>query len=241
MVSLSRRSSRRSTVRIIPAEDLELLGLAAGARYYRHGADEFSLGPEVPGADVADYGGAFVSEPIIEQADGQSLVTGTKLRQLFEVPAGTYAAALAKAKTKRQRLGRVSPIDALAGLHLLAGRPPLVIASASAAGALSPLAPGTTATGFAPGRRPVRGREIITALERRGVTLGLVDGRLLVSAPDGKVTGEVGELVAKAERLLVGYLGSGAPCELTHKATPPEAVTVLVGGMLACADHLAGE
>ncbi len=97
--------------------------------------------------------------------------------------------------------------------------------------------------GLAEGRGPIRGRAILERLATRGVTLSVRHGRLLATAPGGKLTSDVADLVAKAEPLLAGYvLGAPLACQLGHgREAAPEAVTILLGGLAACEAHRSGE
>jgi hypothetical protein len=129
-----------------------------------------------------------------------------------------------------------TPVDALGAVRMLAPKQERIFSAPSAGGAA--LRGGGDA--FVEGRPAVRGRAIIPALEARGVTLHLRSGRLLVTVfasfdADGL------EVVRIAERLLLGFLNGSPPCELRHEDKPPEAWTVLLGGILACEGHASGE
>ena len=90
-----------------------------------------------------------------------------------------------------------------------------------------------------PGRRKVRGRGLLDHLQRQGVTLHVHAGKLLVSS-EGR-SSAVAEVVDRAGRLLLGWLtDSPVTCELDHADDPPQAWTILVGGLAACQAHAEG-
>jgi hypothetical protein len=119
------------------------------------------------------------------------------------------------------------PVDSLAGLHLI-----------------MPMTPGMAT--IAPGpRSAVRGPEAILArLAAKGATVSLsVDGSaLVVESAGGRPHPGVPELVKESAPLLVGHL-RGEPLRCTagkHKGEAPAAVTVVLGGAVACAAHMDG-
>jgi hypothetical protein len=92
---------------------------------------------------------------------------------------------------------------------------------------------------YVAGRRKLRGRAIVEHLERQGVSLRVHAGKLLVNT-DGRASA-VAEVVDRAGRLLLGWLtDQPVACELAHADDPPEAVTILVGGLAACQAHAEG-
>jgi hypothetical protein len=155
------------------------------------------------------------------------------------VARGTYRRELEEAERRAVR-PRPSTrlVDSLDGLALLRPRTDTVWPSATTG--VRGLIPAVAADGaYVAGRRAIRGRLILAALERQGVTMRVHAGKLLVTS-EGRASA-VGEVVDKAGRLLLGFLtDQPVRCELDHAKDPPEAWTLLVGGLAACQEHAEG-
>jgi hypothetical protein len=244
-MALMNKLRRPRPFEVLSDQHAERLIPVGGIKYVRVDGDEYQLGGEQDNDTARASGGPFLSVPIVERDGSKELITGNRLYQLHPVPRGSHAAAVAKAQAKRRGPAPVRLVDGLTGLHLLGRRLPMIVASDTTGSStvLAAAASARPATGYDAGRGVTRGRAILTVLERKGIHLEASGGRLLVRSPGGRLTGEEAEVISRASRLLLGFLGDGAPCELGHpkgKATP-EAVTVLLGGALACAAHLSGE
>ena len=236
----------RSTRDIVPAAKVSRLGIVAGDEYVQidKKADEYLLEQQTVDSpdDLAVIAGQrFVSIPLEARDDlGHSIVVGTRLRRAVPVLRGTYQRQLEKAERRaaRPQPARL-PVDALDGLSLLRPRADSVWPSTGASA--QSLLPATSSPGaYVADRRKVRGRAIVEHLERQGVSLRLHGGKLLVSAAHGRASA-VAEVVDKAGRLLLGWLTDRPVlCELDHAEDPPEAWTLLVGGLAACQDHAEG-
>jgi len=235
----------RSTLDIVPASKATRLGMAGGQEYVQLDKrdDEYLLEQQAvdsPDDLAAIEGQRFVSIPVvISDERGGTMQVGNRYRRALPVARGTYRAELEKAERRaaRPQPARL-PVDALDGLSLLRPRADSLWPSTGAsAQSLIPVTPSPGA--YVPGRRKVRGRAIVEHLERQGVSLRMHGGKLLVSA-EGRASA-VAEVVDKAGRLLLGWLTDRpVMCELDHPQDPPEAWTLLVGGLAACQAHAEG-
>lgn len=235
----------RSTPDIVPAAKVSRLGTVAGDEYVQidKKADEYLLEQQTvdsPDDLAVIEGQRFVSIPVEAHDDfGHSMVVGTRLRRALPIPRGTYQRELEKAERRaaRPQPARL-PVDALDGLSLLRPRADSVWpATTASAQSLIPVTPSPGA--YVPGRRKVRGRAILDHLRRQGVTIDVHADKLLVSS-EGRASA-VAEVVDRAGRLLLGW-ATNRPvvCELDHAEDPPEAWTLLVGGLAACEAHATG-
>jgi len=235
----------RSAPDIVPAIKVVRLGIAGGQEYVQLDKrdDEYLLEPAVDSPDdlAAIEGQRFVSIPVvISDERGGTMPVGNRYRRALPVARGTYRAELEKAERRAARPQATRlPADALDVLSLLRPRADSVWPSTSAsAQSLLPVTPSPCA--FVPGRPRVRGRMIVDHLQSLGVTLQVHAGKLLVTSPNAR-TMAVSEVVDRAGRLLLGWLTDRpVMCELDHAEDPPEAWTVLVGGLAACQAHATG-
>jgi hypothetical protein len=217
----------------IAAGDLIELGSWRGSRWFshpRHG--DLREGPTVDGF------GILPSSLVIEFIDGSDRYWRTF--EAFE--AGTFETLAADTPRPPRPAKPHRPIDALSLAWLADRHPERIFAAAPRPGPIGPIGRGSPID-IRPGEPPARGAEaIIARLARSGTEVRLAADRrhIVVTAPGGRPGPGVVELVNLAERLLVGHLLGGAPvaCEVTAHPTPVPAVTVLLGGALACADCL---
>lgn len=240
MTSLFTR--RRPGADPVAYSKLKPLGRVRGTEFAEYGGREFMLddstSDDANAWAVGDDALVLVVPRVIsDPVTGQEMTAGSSYRHALLVPNGTYAAAKAKADARRAPAAR-RPIDSLDVISLLASRPPLILGG-SRAGA-SPVSLRGSG-GMDPGRSQVRGRDIVTALQARGITLSAGDGRLLASAPGGHADADIRALLDIGHRLLIGYLADRPlGCELRHDGKPPEAWSVAVGGALMCEAHADG-
>jgi hypothetical protein len=238
-------------VEIVPAGRATKLGRAAGFDYVTINGNEHLLEQAAllePGDVASQSGQLFVSIPtMITDDDGRSMQVGAKYRRALPVPEGTYQRT-AEREAERKAPAAHRPVDALS-FPILAARSPRVVGAPSHAASLyigldAAVQNGDPTAGIAPGRGPIRGRDLMPFLESKGIQLELHAGRLLVTAPKGRMTGDLRAVVDRATPLLVGYL-TDAPlrCDLPHPSDgdTPEAWTLLVGGLAACEGHASGE
>jgi hypothetical protein len=225
---------------VIAEKDVRQLGKIGVRTYIEHKGVEYQVGGVVDGTDRSHLAGETVlAEPVTETDRGKTVEVATRYRLLFEVPRGTYAADLARSE-QRRGAAALRPVSALAGLSLLDGRNPHIFAAAGSAPARGVDLP---ATGYAEGRSPIRGRDIVTAIDKSGVRVLNINGHGVILAPRGRAPIAAKVTVETAWPLIgAHYAGAAWPaCELPHgKDKPPEAVDVLVGGIVACAGHASG-
>lgn len=241
----------RKPTTIVPANKVTKLGKAGGFEYSEVDGTEHILEPAVllePG-DVAEKPGQkFVSIPqmLVDEQTGRAHQMGNKYRRAMPVKAGTFERESARTGTSKPAPTPTRPVDALA-LPALSAKASMIVPGpprpTSLVIGLEATVPNPNgAGGFVPGRGPVRGRAILDLLEARGITLQVHAGKLLVTAPKGRMTGDLRTVVDKATPLLIGYLGGTPfPCEVhppadkgTPSDDPPEAWTILLGGLAAC-------
>jgi hypothetical protein len=243
MLTKFTKSSQTSTIRtarpptVLSVDKVRELGKARGRRYIEHKGSEYQVGGELPFRDKEALAGSTVlAEPEIVTDGGQQLTIGSTYRLLHEVPKGTAAAAMAVVE-KRRAPAQLRPADALDGCALLRGRPGLIVPSGGMPAPKINLKP----TGYAPSKGRTRGRDILVRIRHKGVEFR--GDPPVPWAPSGRLPYDVAELFAVpgALRLVRGLLANDAPCELPHKEkVKPEAVTVLVGDVLACEGHRLG-
>jgi hypothetical protein len=230
---------RRTKPTEVNPRRVKQLGNVGGTTYYEVDGDEYvAMGWAATVDDARDGDLLMKVDDRVFDERGQSMVVGSKYRRLVKVPADTYAAE----RTKRTRRADNAPrklADVLSPLGALQGVQPMVLASSGAAPVGPPKGIGT----YAEGREAPRGRAILAALERQGVTLQVHAGKLLVTDARNNLRNDLRDVIERAEPLLLGWLtNKPAACQLTHsKGAAPEAWTVLVGGLLACEPHANGE
>lgn len=237
---------RLVTSEIVPVAQVTPLGTARGQDYVEIADREYLLERNAmrDRGDVSEREGqVFVSIPEIATDDrGKSMAVGALYRRALPVPTGTYATAIEQA-ADRKAAKPSRPADALdlpalaPKLSWIAPQPAVENSDRTPFIGLAATVPGLKG-GLAPGRRAIRGRAILDRLAEKGITLRTHAGRLLVGAPNGRLTTDLRDVVDKAERLLIGFV-SGHPlsCELPHTGAAPEAWTILVGGLAACEEH----
>ena len=78
-------------------------------------------------------------------------------------------------------------------------------------------------------------------LERQGVSLRVHAGKVMADMEGRGRAAAVAEVVDRAGPLLLGWLtDQPLTCELDHAEAPPEAWTVLAGGLAVCQPHAEG-
>ena len=224
----------------IDAAELQPLGEYRGSAWYTHALGELEQRRRTyTDRDIIPSGPVTV-----ETIDGDRRYTSFTVR-----PPGTYAATIAGTPGGPKPPKPARPVDAIAGAFLADRRPELVVAPpVHEPSGVAITDAGTPASYY---RRPpepaVRGAGAILArLDRAGATVRLsADGSALVVASAGGRSGPgIAELVAVSLPLLVPFLRDGrAPaCNVRdHGKERAEAVSLVVGGALACAACLAGE
>jgi hypothetical protein len=239
MIGVRRVEAVKATV---PESKVHWLGRVGEYDYATYNGHEYAVEPfaSIPGDYTPGAGELIVMRVTHEVFDGTPIESHTTHRA-FRVTAGTYRRELEKAERRRgpPQAARL-PVDALDGLSLLRPRADTVLpaTTTSIVQTVLPVIPVTGA--YLPGRRKVRGRAVLDHLERLGVTLGVYRGKLLVSSEKGR-SAAVAEVVDRAGPLLLGWLtDQPLTCELDHAEHPPEAWTVLAGGLAVCQPHAEG-
>lgn len=229
---------------IVPMAETRRLGFVAGNLWLEWRGREYIVGARVlEGEDLRSMSGAILATPDTVTDNGQEYVIGTIHDRLSDgYPLGSYAAEQQKRQRQRRASAQIPrPVDGLKGLALLARHPGHIFTEPGA----GPGFADNPHSAFVPGKGPVRGAAaIMAAIESKGVSLSVINGRLVATAGGGRLPGQVAEVLAVAERLLVAELTGDARCELQHpgKGAPPKAFTVLApGGALACEAHAKGE
>lgn len=230
--------------------DVQLLGLVDGSEYVRFNGSEYVVDAQPIAAGTKETAAPLVDGEIrlqqpAERVDFGTTTTYNLTRRAWRVSPAAFAAA----QTREARRHRSSPkphrpVDLIGRLPALSGTAPHVFTIAvperePVIGATSARVPG----GFVEARPPITGvAAIVQRLERSGVSLSLTpSGRLLVIAPNGRITDDLLAVVTRCERLIVSSLtGVDVLCELPHDGTRPPADTMLAVDTPACRAHADG-
>jgi hypothetical protein len=252
---------------VVPESKVRWLGNVAGFDYAEHAGHEYAVDPHAT-PDIGAYskqpGEILIGKQVTEYIDGSRFEHNNHHRAL-PVGVGTYAALAAREaerKAKREAKPKPRPLDALGTHALLTRRADSIVPVADPSrtdrlldAALSYAPDEAPADLFvslrskAPSAIHLPGRElrqgvaaILDVLQAKGVTLALTDAGTMF-ATGTRITNEVRSLIERASPLLHAYLrGQPLRCEMKHPDNQaPEAVSLLVGGAAACAQHLAGE
>jgi hypothetical protein len=240
---------------ITEPRQLHKLGELKDRPWYRIGGqvtDEFELLASRP---IPDRGAARLS-------DGAVYVEGTREGERVRLPtkrwpAGTFAnggkvpapapAKLAKPSRAVDELMRYWPRKpaSMTSVGLLVRDVDAALDAAAfqpyAEAGKAPREPAITNL-FKPAVEAPRGPEqILERLAKRGIEIKpSADGEMYVVAPAGALDHASRDAIEAARPLLRPFVhGTPARCALPHDGEPPPAVTVLLGGALACAEHVA--
>jgi hypothetical protein len=251
---------------VVPEAKVKWLGSVGGMDYAEHAGHEYAVDPHAT-PDIGAYskqpGELLIGKRVTELIDGSRFEHNNHHRAL-PVGSGTYAALVAKdaaRMARREAKPEPHPLDALGTHALLTRRADSIVpvADTSRTDRLE-----DAALSYAPDEAPadllvslrskapsaihLPGRErrqgvaaILDLLRAKGVSLALTDAGTMY-ALGTRLTSDVRSLIELAAPLLHAHLrGQPLTCELKHKEQAPEAVSLLVGGAAACAQHLAGE
>jgi hypothetical protein len=169
------------------------------------------------------------------------------------VESGTYAKLAKRLEVRRKPKAapKARPVDALAALPFLAGRPeefrligtrgPREDADGQLFDSLSRTAPAPRVTPAVP--PAVGAQAILERVAKAGVSLQLVGGRLVATSQAGALSDPVREVLRRSAPLLRAHLaGQPLRCAFDHRDVPPEAVSLAEpDDVPACEKHAGGE